>query len=109
MFFQNLDSVTSGPGSFSGPIGRQLNGAVSKWKVVKFKSILNPKFPVIPNFLMDDLSSDQYYAYRICSSVMLGSVNADLEFLKAVVKPFTLVNTWMSYSSILCCPRKADI
>ena len=26
--FQNLDGVTSGPHSFSGPIGRQLNGAV---------------------------------------------------------------------------------
>ena len=40
--FQNLDGVTSGPDSFSGPIGRQLNGAASDWKVVKFKSIPNP-------------------------------------------------------------------
>ena len=80
--FQNLDGVTSEPDSPSGPIGRQLNGIVSEWKVVKFKSIPNPKFPVIPNSLMDDLSSDQYYAYRICSSVMLGSVNANLEFLE---------------------------
>ena len=47
-----------------------------------FKSIPNPKFPVIPNSLMDDLSSDQYYAYKICSAIMLGSVNANLEFLK---------------------------
>ena len=46
---------------------------------MKFKSIPNPKFPVIPNCLMDDLSSDQYYAYRICSAVMLGSVDANLE------------------------------
>ena len=80
--FQNLDDVTSGPDSFSGPIGRQLNGAVSEWKVVKFKSIPNSKFPVITNSLMDDLSSDQYYAYRICSAVMLGSVDAILEFLE---------------------------
>ena len=63
-------------------IGRQLNGAVSEWKVVKFNSIPNSKFPVIPNFLMDDLSSDQYYAYRICSAVMLGSVDANLEFFE---------------------------
>ena len=54
--FQNLDGVTSGPDSFLGPIGRQLNGAVSEWKVVKIKSNLNPKFPVIPNSLMNDLS-----------------------------------------------------
>ena len=31
---------------------------------------------------MDDLSSDQYYAYRICSAVMLGSIDANLEFLE---------------------------
>ena len=78
MFFKK----TSGPDSFLGPIGRQLNGAVFVWKVVRFKSIPNPKFPVIPNFLMDDLSSDQYYAYRISSTIMLGSVDANFEFLK---------------------------
>ena len=49
---------------------------------MKFKSIPNAKFPVIPNSLMDDLSSDQYYVYRICSAVMLRSVDANLEFLK---------------------------
>ena len=80
--FQNLDGVTSGPDSFSGPIGRQLNGAVSEWKVVKFKSIPNPKIPVISNSLMNDLHSDQYHAYRICSAVTLGSVDANLELLK---------------------------
>ena len=53
--FQNLDDVTFGPDSFSGSIGWQLNDAVSEWKVVKFKSIPNTKFPVIPNSLMDDL------------------------------------------------------
>ena len=80
--FQNLDRVTSGPDSFSGLIGRQLNGAVSEWQIVKFKSIPNPEFPAIPNSLMDDLSSDRYYDYRICSAVMLGSVDANLEFLE---------------------------
>ena len=40
------------------------------------------KISVIPNVLMDDLSSDQYYAYRICSAIMLGSVDANLEFLE---------------------------
>ena len=80
--FQNLDGVTSGPDSFTEPIGRQFNGAVSEWKVVKFKSIPNPKFPVIPNSLMDDSSCDQYYAYRICSAAILGTVDANLEFLE---------------------------
>ena len=80
--FQNLDEVTSGPDSFSRLIGWRLNGAVSEWKVVKFKSIPNPKFPVIPNSLIDDLSSDQYFAYRICSAFRLESVDANLEFLE---------------------------
>ena len=80
--FQNLDGVTSAPDSFSRPIGRQLNGAVSEWKVVKFKSIQNAKFSFIPNSLVDDLNSDQYHAYRICSAVMLKSVDANLEFLE---------------------------
>ena len=47
---------------------------------MKFKSIPNPKFSVIPNSSMDDLSSDQYYAYRIRSIVMLGSVDVNFEF-----------------------------
>ena len=49
---------------------------------MKFKSIPNSKFPVFPDSLMDDLSSNQYYAYRICSAVMLELLNADLEFLQ---------------------------
>ena len=32
--------------------------------------------------LFDDLNSDQYYAYRICFAIMLGSVDANLEFLE---------------------------
>ena len=80
--FQNLDGVTSGSDSFTGLIGRQLNGAFSEGKVLKFKSIPNPKFPVISNSLMDDLSSDQYYGHRICSAVKLGSVDVNLEFLE---------------------------
>ena len=80
--FQNLDGVTSGPNSFSGSIDRQLNGAVCEWKVVKFKSIPNPKFPVIPNSLINDLSSDQYYVYRICSAVMFESIDANIEFFE---------------------------
>ena len=79
--FSKLYGITFTPNSLSGSIGRQLIGAVSKWKVVKFQSIPNPKFLVIPNSF-DDLSSDQYYAYRICSAIMLGSVDANLEFLE---------------------------
>ena len=44
--FQNLEGVTSGSDSFSGPIGRQLNGVVSGWKVV------SSNLSQIQNFLL---------------------------------------------------------
>ena len=80
--FSALDGTTTGPNSFSGPIGKHLNGAVSDWKVVKYKPIPNPKFPFLPNPVVEDLSSDQYYAYRICSAVMLGTIDTGLELLE---------------------------
>ena len=37
-------------------------------------------FPDIPHSIVDELSSDQNYAYRICMAVMVGSVDEDLHF-----------------------------
>ena len=36
----------------------------------------------IPHSVVDELSSDQHYAYRICMAVMVGSVDEDFHFLK---------------------------
>ena len=77
-----LDGTTTGPSSFSRPIEKHLNWVVSDRKVVKYKPIPNPKFPVLPNPVIEDLSSDQYYAYRICSAVMLGTIDTGLELLE---------------------------
>lgn len=80
--FLTLDGPTKGPDSFSGEIGRNLSGCVSEWDVTKFKPISNPNFPQLQNEIIDDLSTDQYYAYRICWAVILGHIDTDLEMLE---------------------------
>ena len=80
--FTYWDGSTKSPDSFSGVIGSKLNGPVSEWNVVAFKPIKNPNFPILPNNIIDELSSDQYYGYKICKAVMLGTVDEDLAFLE---------------------------
>jgi len=55
---------------------------VSEWDVVKFKALPNQNFPILPNDVVEDLSTDQYYAYRICWSVVYGKVDTNLERLE---------------------------
>ena len=80
--FQELDGKTKGPDSFSGTIGRQLNGKVSAWDVTTFQPVSNDQFPVVPDELIESLSSDQYYAMQICHAVMTGVVSQDLKYLE---------------------------
>ena len=47
-----------------------------------FQRIPNSNFPILPNEIIDDLSTDQYYAYRMCHCVMLGTVDDDLSPLE---------------------------
>jgi len=80
--FKTLDGITKSPDSFSGVIGQQLTGSVSNWGVAEFRPIPNPSFPLLSNDTVQDLSSDQYYAYRISMAVTLGTVDKDLELLE---------------------------
>ena len=81
--FTMLDGTTKSPDSFSGPIGKCLNGDVSSWPVAaNFKSIPNPHFVKLPESVVDDLSADQHYAYKICSAVIGGVIDSDLQYLK---------------------------
>ena len=81
--FTMLDGTTKSPDSFSGPIGKSLNGEVSSWPVAAhFKSIPNPHFVKLPVSVIEDLSADQHYAYKICSAVIEGVVDSDLQYLK---------------------------
>ena len=80
--FIHLDGTTNSPATFAGPIGKKLGGVVSDWPIVQFKSIPNPYFPEVPQQVLDDLSRDQYYSYRICTAVMTGLVENDLQYLE---------------------------
>ena len=71
--FMKINGTTKGLDKFSGAIGSQLNGNVSKWCVAKFRPIQNPKFVILDNKVIDDLSTNQYYAYRIYWCVITGN------------------------------------
>ena len=78
--FVELDGSTKSPDAFAGPIGKKLDGNVSQWPVVAFKPIPNPHFSSLPDDVLEDLSTDQYYGYKICLSVICGEVSDDLRF-----------------------------
>ena len=80
--FQQLDDSTKGPDSFSGMIGKQLNGRVSSCTVDNFQPILNDQFPILPDEAIKNFSSDQYYALLICQGVIKGIVDTDLKYLE---------------------------
>jgi hypothetical protein len=80
--FMKLDGTTKGPDKFAGTIGSKLNGNVSDWEVVKFKPIPYDGFVMLDNQTVNNLSTDQYYAYRICWGVITGDVDDDLALLE---------------------------
>ena len=80
--FSALDGSTKSPDKFSGPTDSMLNGIVSQWEVVKFKSIPYLSFPIFPNEIIDDLSTDQYYGYCMCWATITGEVDEDLSHLE---------------------------
>ena len=78
-----LDGTPKSPDSFSGPTGKSLTGDVSSWPVAaNFKSIPNPHFVELPESVIEDLSADQRYAYKMWSAVIEGVVDSDLQYLK---------------------------
>ena len=70
------------PDSFSDPIGKKLCSKVSDWGTAKFRPIKNLNFPFIPNAVLENLSTDQLCAYRLCWCVILGDVYRDIELLE---------------------------
>ena len=82
--FATLDGATSGPDTFAGPIGKKIQGPVSNWPVTQFKQVFVPisSFPKLPPHVIDDLSSDQYYAYKICLAIITGNFDDDLQYLE---------------------------
>ena len=76
--FQLHDGKTSGPNSFKGPLGKQLEDNLTKFPPVKFARIKNKDFPNIPVDVVDDLSTDQRYLYRICCAIQEGQLENGL-------------------------------
>ena len=79
-----MDGTTKSPDFFAGVIKSHLNGIVSDWEVANFKPICNQNVPLVPSSVIDELSADQYYGYRICMAVMMSpsAINKDLELLE---------------------------
>ena len=60
--FTFYDGKTSGPASFTGPIGKQLQEDLTQRKPVKFAKIRNNSFPQIPEEVVCDLIHDHDHA-----------------------------------------------
>ncbi|KAF0706458.1 Uncharacterized protein FWK35_00034701, partial [Aphis craccivora] len=72
--FVHIDGSTTGSQTFSGEVGKQLESCEKK-SVVQFQ----PISAELPELLIENLSSDQKYLYRIVSSVITGIFPEDLK------------------------------
>lgn len=79
--FQKLDGATTGPRSFSGPLGRAANGAVHRRPVVEFSPVAGP-LPQLPEAMLDDLSTDQRLLLKLAKAVQMGVISEDVACLK---------------------------
>lgn len=72
--FVHIDGSTTGLQTFSGEIGKQLESCEKK-SVVQFQ----PISAELPELLIENMSSDQKYLYRIVSAVITGIFPEDLK------------------------------
>ena len=68
--------------SFFQPIGSMLHGLVTQWEVANFKPIPYSSLPFLPTDVINDLSTDQYYGYRMCWATITGEVDEVLAYLE---------------------------
>ena len=74
--FHFLDGSTTGPKSFSGPLGRAASGEVHQLEVATFRAVPGP-LPDLPDQLVAELSSDQQLLYRLARGVHGGKLLDD--------------------------------
>ena len=72
-----LDGTTSGPRSFSGPIGKACAGDVWERDVVAFESAPGST-PDLPAEVVQQRSIDQQLLYQLASAVQNGSVDTSM-------------------------------
>ena len=75
--FAELDGVTSGPNSCTGPIGKLVKENVNEMDVVHFYKVGSP-LQYVPDAVFKTLSADQLYLYRICQGIEAGKLTDDL-------------------------------
>lgn len=73
-----LDGPTTGPKSFSGPLGKRLK-EYNYLDVIEFEPIEFPCTVENIESISDDLSTDQRYLYEICSAISKGVVSEQLK------------------------------
>lgn len=70
---------TKGPSSHQGPISKAIHDPkLNERPIVEFKRIDCPDFPVLPDEVHKDLSTDQLYLYDICHALISGTVDDSL-------------------------------
>ena len=71
-FFCSLDGVTTGPNSFSGPLGTLAAGKLHNMEPRKFSPLSSPEFTPLPDVVVKRLSWDQKVLYRHVVAVQNG-------------------------------------
>ena len=89
-----LDGTTSGPNSFTGPIGQKLAEDVWQLKVVSF-SLVKTNTEPISQEVVNDLSTDSYLLYQLSQIVATGIV--DPTVVTAVLGPLFHAR-WCTYA-----------
>ncbi|KAL5251758.1 hypothetical protein ACHWQZ_G014793 [Mnemiopsis leidyi] len=77
-YFTSLDGVTTGPNSFSGPIGTLAAGQLHLLKPRKFTPLQCPDFSKLPDDVLRKLSWDQKVLYRHVVAVQSGTLPPEL-------------------------------
>ena len=84
LVFGVLESSINGLVTFAGPIEKKLYGPASSWTTTRFLPLSVPSlfFPILPEQVVSDLSTDQVYAYNIYWELMHEKVDDDLAYLE---------------------------
>lgn len=73
--FSSIDGTTTGPNTFSGMLGKQLDNCLD-FKIEAFEPISTE----LPDLNIDLLSTDQIYLYQMCSAISSGTVPPNLAY-----------------------------
>ena len=69
------DGPTTGPTSWSGPIGKVITGSIDELPVVNFEPVPNEKFPHVDQDRLKELTTDQRTFVEVGQAVMSGVVS----------------------------------